>query len=327
VCSRYRNFFQMVDTGGKLGPSLIEWLTPDQGAPPPVHDADWNEYFTRIGMKMPTNNTKEALFDIVYNHCQNVPFENISRNVGTGVKLTLDALWDKIVRRNRGGNCFELNCLLAEALRGLKYRVKLLPAYKLVNGKFTEFVSHCVLVVGHISDIDRDDRYFVDVGIGEPPLEPLPMRDATTAFVDAECHTRDGMESRIRKNHTGNVQFEWKVNGEWQVRCKFAPPDMQHLHIGHLSTDFQQVQWVLEKGKSFQKKLLACIVNDKEKVTLSGTHLKITSPRFGEDSKQTVTILKTTDEVREVLLERFGIPKSETEQIDISHKDATWPVW
>ncbi|NED89519.1 arylamine N-acetyltransferase, partial [Streptomyces sp. SID11233] len=53
-----------------------------------------------------------------------VPFENLDPVRGIVPSLELPALEDKLVRRRRGGYCFELNGLLSAALTALGFTVR-----------------------------------------------------------------------------------------------------------------------------------------------------------------------------------------------------------
>src|SRR5215470_1616306 len=97
-------------------------------------------------------------------HMLAVPFENLSIHVGEPISLGVDALYDKIVRRRRGGFCYELNGLFAWLLRHLGFTVTLLSArVAQPDGGFTPEFDHLALVV---PDIDGAD-WLADVGFGD----------------------------------------------------------------------------------------------------------------------------------------------------------------
>ena len=85
-------------------------------------------YLRRIGITGPLRADTRTLKRLHRQHLVTVPFENLSIHMGEPVSLDLAALYDKIVRRRRGGFCYELNGLFAELLRRLGYRVTLLSA-------------------------------------------------------------------------------------------------------------------------------------------------------------------------------------------------------
>lgn len=93
----------------------------------PVDSVDLSGYFRRIGQPPPTAPTRTALDTILAGHLRWIPFENLDPLTGVAVtRLDPEALGDKLIRRRRGGFCFEQNGLLAAVLRRLGYRAEAL---------------------------------------------------------------------------------------------------------------------------------------------------------------------------------------------------------
>jgi len=108
-----------------------------------------------------------------------VPFENLDIVAGVPVSIEPDAIWDKVVRRRRGGFCYELNGLFARLLGALGYRVTMLSAEVIhADGREGHDYDHLTLRV------DLDAPWLVDVGYGDCFRDPMPLR-ADSAFVDA----------------------------------------------------------------------------------------------------------------------------------------------
>jgi N-hydroxyarylamine O-acetyltransferase len=82
---------------------------------------DLDAYFARIGLRGPR--TLEALHQA---HVSSIPFENLDVLAGRGVDLALDAVFDKLVRRRRGGYCFEHVTLFSAVLRELGFRFRVI---------------------------------------------------------------------------------------------------------------------------------------------------------------------------------------------------------
>ena len=111
-------------------------------------------------------------------HVEAVPFENLAivgdpfrAGRGEGVTLDPDALYEKIVTRERGGYCFELNGLCAGLLRAVGFVADRVAACVLDDdGSVGTPANH------HANIVDLDRRYLVDVGLATPPLRrPLPL--------------------------------------------------------------------------------------------------------------------------------------------------------
>ena len=129
-----------------------------------------DRYLARIGARRPAAPDAAALRELHRRHVEAVPFENLSIVLGEPVSLDEDALVDKIVRRRRGGFCYELNGTFAALLVALGYDVRLLGASVFgEDGTLSPAFDHLALVV------DLDERYLVDVGFGAHTVYPLRL--------------------------------------------------------------------------------------------------------------------------------------------------------
>lgn len=66
-------------------------------------------YLDRIGAEPSSALDENRLRQLHLRHLLSVPFENLSIHLGEPILLNQEALFDKIVRRRRGGFCYELN--------------------------------------------------------------------------------------------------------------------------------------------------------------------------------------------------------------------------
>jgi N-hydroxyarylamine O-acetyltransferase len=102
---------------------------------------------------------------------QAIPFENLSTLLGEPVPLEIAALEDKLVRRNRGGYCFEQNTLFRHALEAIGFIVVPLAARVVWNTDYENPRSHMLLLVA-LGGTD----YISDVGFGGATLTaPLEL--------------------------------------------------------------------------------------------------------------------------------------------------------
>lgn len=125
-------------------------------------------YLDRIGARRPDAPDARALRELHRRHLEAVPFENLSIHLGEDIVLTEDALVDKIVRRGRGGFCYELNGLFAALLTALGFDVTLHAASVFGgDGTLSPAFDHLALIV------ELDERYLVDVGFGAHAVHPL----------------------------------------------------------------------------------------------------------------------------------------------------------
>lgn len=132
---------------------------------------DIDAYLARIGYAGPRQPTSETLRALQRAHLFAVPFENLDINPqGTALDLSIDALFDKVVRRRRGGFCYELNGLFAELLVALGYDVTRVSArVARPDGDFGPEFDHLALIVR------TETLLLADVGFGDSSLEPLDL--------------------------------------------------------------------------------------------------------------------------------------------------------
>jgi N-hydroxyarylamine O-acetyltransferase len=126
-------------------------------------------YFDRIGYDGVADPTIETLRELHRLSLRAIPFENLDIHLGRPISLDPEALFDKIVRRRRGGFCYELNGLFAEILRAIGFDLDLLSARVAhQDGSFGREFDHLLLRVR----LDGKD-WIADVGFGDSFLEPL----------------------------------------------------------------------------------------------------------------------------------------------------------
>jgi N-hydroxyarylamine O-acetyltransferase len=100
-----------------------------------------------------------------------VPFENLSIHLDEPISLAADDLYDKIVRRRRGGFCYELNGAFALLLTELGYTVQRLAARVYGGeGRLGPPYDHLALLV---TPADGDGPWLADIGFGSHSTHPL----------------------------------------------------------------------------------------------------------------------------------------------------------
>jgi N-hydroxyarylamine O-acetyltransferase len=135
-------------------------------------DFDLRAYLTRIGGP-PTSPLNAATLGAVHRaHVQHIPFENLEIQMGGRITLDAETLQAKMVRRRRGGYCFEQNNLLLLALRAIGFEAEGREARVRQGSDGTVRPrTHMVLIVR----CDGRD-YLADVGFGgDGLLEPIEL--------------------------------------------------------------------------------------------------------------------------------------------------------
>ena len=134
---------------------------------------DVTAYLDRIGLPAPITPDLESLRRLQAAHLRTVPFENLSIHLNEPILLTDEALFDKIVRRRRGGFCYELNGAFAGLLTGLGFRVTLRSARVFGRERYGPPLDHLAL------QVDLAEPWLVDVGFGR--FSEAPLRLSTDA--------------------------------------------------------------------------------------------------------------------------------------------------
>jgi N-hydroxyarylamine O-acetyltransferase len=132
---------------------------------------DAHAYLQRIGYVDSLQADLKSLEAIAKAHLQSVPFENFDVHLGRRIRLDEESLSTKIVRRRRGGFCYELNGLFALLLRELGYEVDLLSARVFRQGKSGQDFDHMALRV-----TTGTRCYLVDIGFGAGSCLPIELK-------------------------------------------------------------------------------------------------------------------------------------------------------
>ncbi|KAJ6651802.1 hypothetical protein lerEdw1_016479 [Lerista edwardsae] len=148
---------------------------------PPVHSAspcirfnmDISQYLLRIGYQGPVLPSPESLRNLHKRHLLSVPFESLSMHCEEPITLALPALYEKVVRRHRGGFCFELNGLFLWLLQALGFDAKAVAGRvrNRLTGRYGPPLDHMVILVQL-----GGQQFLCDVGFGEGFMEPLKLR-------------------------------------------------------------------------------------------------------------------------------------------------------
>ncbi len=189
-----------------------------------MQSMDQRAYLERIGYSGPLEVNLSNLEALAWAHLTTVPFENFDVHLGRTIRLDTEALVTKIVKRKRGGFCYELNGLFALLLRDLGYQVDLLSARVFRQGTSGQDFDHMVLRV----QIDACS-YLVDVGFGDGSTLPMELRSG--------AHRDDrGKQARLHQSVRGLLyeveDADGSVKGyelslksremkDFQVMCRF----------------------------------------------------------------------------------------------------------
>lgn len=248
------------------------------------------EYFRRVSYTGPTEPTIDVLAALVAAHNRSIPFENLDPVMGVPVAdLRPEALLDKLVRRRRGGYCFEHNGVMAYVLSELGFGVDVLGGRVVWMNTSGELPAqtHQALAVTVPGEIGR---YLVDVGFGGQTLSS-PIRFET----DTAQQTRHE-PYRIREHEDGYV-LESEIRDTWQPLYLFSTRPFPMI-------DRQVGSWYVSTypESGFVTGLSVALVTDDARWNLRGRNLAI--HRKGESER---IRYDTAAQVVEALTDQFGI--------------------
>jgi N-hydroxyarylamine O-acetyltransferase len=133
---------------------------------------DLDAYLRRIGHQGALEPGLATLESLHRAHLAHISFENIDVRLGRPIGLDLEALQAKMVRRRRGGYCFEQNSLFAAALRAVGFEVATLEARVRPPGATGTLARTHMLLLTTV----EGPEWIADVGFGgDGPLVPVPL--------------------------------------------------------------------------------------------------------------------------------------------------------
>jgi N-hydroxyarylamine O-acetyltransferase len=239
-------------------------------------------YLARIGAARPARADGAALRELQLRHLLAVPFENLSIHLGEPIVLEPAALLDKLVRRRRGGFCYELNGAFADLLSTLGFGVTLLAARVFGDGGPGPPFDHLALRI----DTDSDGSWLADVGFGRHSSYPLRL-DSRDDQADP------GGTFRIAEAADGDLDVV--RDGQPQYRLE---PRARSL------ADFEPTCWWQQTSprSPFTRSLVCSLLTEDGRVTLSDRTLV----RTAGDQREERTLTGDT-EVLDAYRTRFGI--------------------
>jgi N-hydroxyarylamine O-acetyltransferase len=247
------------------------------------------DYLNRIDYHGTLEPTAATLHALHVAHLQQVPFENLDIARRRLFDLDPAALFDKIVRRRRGGFCYELNGLFALLLEQLGFTVTRLGARVVdKDGHLGPELDHLTLQV-QCTNV-ADSLWLADVGFGDSFLEPLRFNE--------QGEQPEGLRAyRIEHDHANRWIWERDYDGTWTRQYRF------NLQPHQLSDFATMCLWQQTSPESsFTQRRICTRATPAGRVTLSELRL-ITTVNGRRDER----LLASEEEYQIVLREHFGI--------------------
>jgi arylamine N-acetyltransferase len=204
-------------------------------------------------------------------------------------------LMDKLVRRNRGGYCYEHNGLMGYVLAELGFGVRRFAARVVWGSQPGSPVPAQTHTLLGVAPPGAPQLFLVDVGFGgQTPTSPLRLETGSVQQTTLEPY-------RLHERR-GALVLEALIREEWQSLYEFAtrPAPPIDLLVG---------SWYVSTHPSshFVTSLMASLVTADGRCNLSGRHLAVHAE--GETDK---VELPDASAVVTALSDRFGINVADT---------------
>lgn len=248
------------------------------------------EYLNRIGYKGPLEVSAKTLWDLHVGHVTHIPFENLNPLQGKPVLLNRDDLFEKIVRRNRGGYCFEMNGLFSHVLKELRFNVTDVFARVYRPDFGFSGRAHQVLIV----DVEGQ-RWMADVGFGgNGPIAPVKI-------LEGEDQEQYGRYYRMKSHPVHEHVLEFKVEEGYETVYSFTSEPCYPMDYDIAS------YFTSTHPESVFCNVLMCTKPTKAgRVSIFDRNLKII-----EDGKITETTLESDAQINQALEMHYGITMEE----------------
>ena len=250
---------------------------------PPI---DVDKYLWRLRCKRERTPSLKYLKFLHKAHLMHIPFENLDIHLGNQIILDINKIFEKVINRNRGGFCYELNGLFYHLLSHLGFYCHLISARTYEDGEPGHEFDHAAILVY------LDDKIYVaDVGFGELFLEPK--------LIDP---------SKVQMDYTKYVKIDKTVDGEYVLSMSDNSIEFEPKYI-FTKTERQYIEFIdmchyhqTNEKSPFTKKKLITKATPEGRITL--TDSKFVQTIAGKKEEQ---VILNHDEFRVKLFQHFGI--------------------
>ena len=266
-------------------------------------------YFKRINLTAPAQPSLKHLRTLHRAHVTAIPFENLDIHYPQRILLEPDRFFDKIVRRQRGGFCYEQNGLFYQILQLMGYQASLISAsvYQPDLDDFGPPAAH-VAIMAEL----EDRQWLVDVGFGSSFPEPLLLEIDQVQEQDGVKYVIKSMEDNI---FLLDRSFDGGNSYTPMYRFDVIPRELSSFQE---MCDFHQSS---EASPLFRKKLIS-LAKPGGRLTLTSTQLIMT-----EGGNRKVTELKGEADFRQKLQQHFGfcVINDKVQYVSPNQKPITHP--
>jgi N-hydroxyarylamine O-acetyltransferase len=250
---------------------------------------DLDAYFKRVSFSGTLAPTLELLNLLTFHHSTSIPFENLDVMLGQTISLEAEALVDKLIRRRRGGYCFEQNGLFLLVLQSLGFDARPLSARARMQHPrvFTPPRTHLFL------DIKLEaNHYITDVGVGSASL---------TSALRFELNVEQSTPHDVRRIvfEEGRYFHQIRSGQQWNDVCEFTLEEMPLVdrEVGNWYTS-------THPQSHFRNRLMVAMARP------NARRISVVDDEFGErlpDGSSRHLCLESQADLLRVLRECFGL--------------------
>lgn len=262
------------------------------------------DYLSRIGYSGDTAPTIENIAAIHAHHTRAIPFENLTPAGGGIVDISAQGIEDVLVRRRRGGYCFQHSGLLSRALAELgaaDVENHLGRVYwQREPGSGAPARTHQATLFTH-----DGERYLLDAGFGGfTPSGVLPLGTAETVTALGTFRFVAAAEAGLPEGDTAgtDLMLQAMVGGGWAnlYGIDLRPSAPADLAVANWFTSTSDTP-------PFTRSLIFAILTEHGRVTLSNLVLSVRT--YAQDGSSAVEkrTLSSAAELRDVARELFLI--------------------
>lgn len=260
-------------------------------------DAQIDAYFKRIGFEGRVTNSKHTLDELVLAHQCTIPFETVTlHRRGGEPRLETELIFEKVVERELGGYCFELNKLFEELLASLGFEVR--PALsRAVRGRGGRMPINHRGIIAYAGE----GACSVDVGFGGPmPAGALLLSHGVKQEIFGETYIPRETESswwkieRLTQAAGDNYDDDKPVRR--QVELELCTAAVEDIDFSALNLYFSQPGTLFHDHE---------IVNLRTRSGYVGFKDGVLTVREG--GRKTVTEIDDPQKVNETLVRCFGL--------------------
>jgi N-hydroxyarylamine O-acetyltransferase len=253
-------------------------------------------YFERIGYSGNASPNPETLRGLLQAHVRSVPFENLDVQFGRPLTIAVAQAYEKIVRHERGGWCYQQNGLFGWALSEIGFDVTRVAAAVMRAEHGDKALANHLCLLVHCPG--ESGTWLADVGFGGGLYEPIPLSEGD--------HWQEPCRVGLQQIENGWWRFRENF-GDGDFSFDFAPVVADESALSEKCNTLQT-----EPDSSFVLNLVAQIREPGRHLSLRGRVLRIAT-RDGITSE----MIDSANEHRDALADLF--------RLDVPDVVSLWP--